>query len=648
LEQGKVRAIGVVYDHFFAKYRRNHVAFPLKYFIFSPLMLDPKYIRNIAIVAHVDHGKTTLVDQLLRQSGTFGAHQELEERVMDSMDLERERGITIMSKNASIMYKGYKINIVDTPGHADFGGQVERVLNMVEGVLLVVDAQDGPMAQTTFVLKKAMAKKLKPIVVINKIDRPFARPFEVQDEVFDLFVHLNAEDHQLDFPTVFASAREGYARRDPKDPGMDMQPLFDEIIKTIPPPTVEPDKPFQMQVATIEYSPFMGRLAIGRLQRGVIKVNAMASSIDRNGKIVTVRLLKLYGFQGLKHVEIPEAVCGDILVVAGFKETTVGDTITDPLHPDALPAMEIDQPTMAVNFIVNTSPFAGLEGTYVTSRHLRERLYREVLADVALRVEDTEEKEKFKVSGRGELHLTILMEKMRREGYEFAVTPPEVNYKYEHGKKLEPIETLFAETPAEYQGRIIEMLGRRQGRMINMEQTLGIVKLTYKIPVRGMSGMRSQMLSETKGYAVMHSVFSGYEPYYGEVQEHSRGGAMVVKETCITVAYALYNLQERGTLLMGPGIDVYAGQVIGICAREQDICVNPAKGKKLTNMRAAGTDESIDLTPHKKMSLEENLEFIQEDELLELTPKSMRVRKKILDENGRKRMEHLDAVDMPY
>ncbi len=590
--------------------------------------MQPTKIRNVAIIAHVDHGKTTLVDQLFRQSGMFRENQAVVERLMDSMDLERERGITITSKNGSFRYREYWINIIDTPGHADFGGQVERVLKMADGALLLVDAQEGPMPQTYFVLKKALALHLPIILVVNKIDKPAARPHWVVDQVFDLFVKLHAPDDILDFPIVFASARDGYAREDPDDPGRSLEPLCRKIIEHIPPPSGNPDAPLQMLVSSIDYSPYLGRLGIGKITAGALNINRDIAVARRDGSIVPARVTKVYRFEGVERVPVEEAGVGEIVAVAGMDEITVGETYTDPARPKPLPPMEIDPPTLSVQFLPNDSPFAGREGAYVTGRHLAERLEREVLADVALHVEPLAEGQGFKVSGRGELHLSILIERMRREGYEFQVSRPQVIFREEDGKRLEPYEELTIDVAEEFAGAVIEKLGIRKGIMLSMENERGMARLLYRIPTRGLLGFRSEFLTDTKGMGVMNYVFDGYGPWAGEMRSRRRG-AMVSMVPCVTVAYALFNLQQRGRLFLGPGVPVYRGQIIGEHCREQDLVVNPGKGKKLTNMRASGSDENVILVPPVSMALEEYLTFIAEDELVEVTPKAIRLRKKI-------------------
>ncbi|OKY75534.1 MAG: GTP-binding protein TypA [Desulfobulbaceae bacterium DB1] len=589
--------------------------------------MDQSKIRNVAIIAHVDHGKTTLVDQLFQQSGMFRENQAVAERLMDSMDLERERGITIASKNGSYNYKDYWINIIDTPGHADFGGQVERVLRMADGCLLLVDAQEGPMPQTYFVLKKALANHLPIIVVINKIDKPAARCDWAVDQVFDLFVKLNAPDELLDFPVVYASAKQGFALRSLGEANNNMDPISELIVSSIPAPSGSNDAPLQMQVNTIDYSPYLGRLGIGKVVNGTLKINKDIAVARRDGSISPIRISKIFRFEVNEKVAVTEATTGEIVAVAGMDDVTVGVTFTDPLNPQPLPLIDIDPPTLSMNFVPNDSPFAGKEGKFVTSRHIEERLSRETLADVALRVEPLTDGVGYKVSGRGELHLSILIEKMRREGYEFQVTRPQVIMKEENGKQLEPYEELTIDVDEQYQGVVIEKLGKLKGQMLEMRNENNMVKLVYKIPTRGLLGFRSQFMTDTKGMGIMNYVFAEYGPYAGDIVNRVNG-VLVVKETSTTVAYALFNLQERGRLFLGPGLDVYAGQIVGENSRPVDMVVNPAKGKKLTNMRASGSDEAVILTPPRQMSLEECIAYINDDELVEVTPASIRLRKR--------------------
>ncbi|MFN2365279.1 MAG: translational GTPase TypA [Desulfurivibrionaceae bacterium] len=584
-------------------------------------------IRNVAIVAHVDHGKTTLVDQLFKQSGMFRDNQEVAERLMDSMDLERERGFTIASKNGSYNYKGHLINIIDTPGHADFGGQVERVLRMADGCLLLVDAQEGPMPQTYFVLKKALANNLPIIVVINKIDKPAARCEWVVDQVFDLFVKLNAPDDLLDFPVIYASAKDGYALKEMGDSPEDMRPISDMIIEHVPAPVGSADAPLQMQVNSIEYSPYLGRMGIGKVVNGTLKVNENLVVAKRDGTITPVRISKIFRFECDQKVVTDRAGVGEIIAVAGTEEITVGVTFTDPDNPRPLPLIDIDPPTLSMNFIPNDSPFAGLEGKFVTSRHLEARLSKETLSDVALKVEPLTDAVGYRVSGRGELHLSILIEKMRREGYEFQITRPEVIMKTENGQLLEPYEELTIDVDEEFKGAVIEKLGNLKGQMIDMTQDRGMARLVYKIPTRALLGFRSEFMTDTKGMGIMNYVFAEYAPHAGEITNRVNG-VLLAMEDCTTVAFALFNLQERGRLFLGAGEKVYKGQIIGENSRNSDMVVNPAKGKKLTNMRASGTDENVVLTPPVRMSLEDCIAFINDDELVEVTPESIRLRKK--------------------
>jgi GTP-binding protein len=605
---------------------------PLRGYHYSPihedLKLEQSKIRNVAIIAHVDHGKTTLVDQLFRQSGAFRENQEVQERMMDSMDLERERGITIASKNGSYRYKDFCINIIDTPGHADFGGQVERVLRMADGALLLVDAQEGPMPQTYFVLKKALANRLPVIVVINKIDKPAARPSWAVDQVFDLFVKLDAPSEILDFQVIYASAKAGFAVDEPDEIGSSMQPLSERIINHIPPPVGDPEAPLQMQVSSIDYSPYMGRLGIGKVVSGTLNVNKSIAVSLRDGSLVPARISKLFRFEADGKVPIEIASVGEIVAVAGLEEVTVGVTFTDPADPRPLPLIEIDPPTISMNFIPNDSPFAGLEGKFVTSRHLDDRLRRETLADVALVVEKLEDATGYRVSGRGELHLSILIEKMRREGYEFQVTRPRVIMKEVDGERLEPFEELTIDVDEKYTGSVIEKLGALKGRMLEMTQgQRGMTRLIYKMPTRGLLGFRKEFMTDTKGMGIMNYVFAGYGPHAGEIINR-KNGVLVTMEACATVAYALFNLQDRGKMFLGAGEKVYAGQIIGEHSRDNDLVVNPAKGKKLTNMRASGSDENVILTPPINMSLEDCIAYINDDELVEVTPKAIRLRKR--------------------
>jgi GTP-binding protein len=592
--------------------------------------MEQSKIRNVAIIAHVDHGKTTLVDQLFRHSGMFRANQEVSERLMDSMDLERERGITITAKNGSYQYLDHWINIIDTPGHADFGGQVERVLRMADGALLLVDAQEGPMPQTYFVLKKALENHLPVIVVINKIDKPAARCPWAVDAVFDLFVKLNAPDHILDFPVVYTSAKNGYALLDPGDPVSEstgMAPISQMIIDHTPPPKGSADEPLQMQVGTIDYSPYLGRLGIGKVVNGTMRLNQPIVVARRDGSIKPVRISKIFRFECDQKVAVDSAGVGEIVAVAGMEDVTVGVTFTDPNDPRPLPLITIDPPTISMNFIPNDSPFAGKEGKYVTSRHIGERLEREILADVALQCEPLGDAVGFKVSGRGELHLSILIEKMRREGYEFQVTRPRVILKEEEGKTLEPFEKLTVDVEEQFQGAVIEKLGRLKGQLEEMDSSGALVRMVFNIPTRGLLGYRSEFMTDTKGMGLMSYVFSAYGPYAGDIINRVNG-VLVVKEPCTAVAYALFNLQERGKLFIHPGAPLYPGQIIGEHSRSGDLVVNPAKGKKLTNMRASGSDEAVILTPPVIMSLEECIAYINDDELVEVTPASIRLRKR--------------------
>ena len=597
-------------------------------------------IRNIAIIAHVDHGKTTLVDELLKQSGVFRENQEVAERVMDSGDLERERGITILSKNTAVFYKNTKINIIDTPGHADFGGEVERVLKMVNGVILVVDAFEGPMPQTRFVLQHALALDLPVIVCINKIDRPEARPAEVIDEVLELLMDLDASDAQLDCPFVYASAKAGYAVLDPDDEPKDMSPLFETILQSIPAPEGDPDGPVQVLISTIDYNEYVGRIGVGKVDRGTLKVNQEAVLVNHHDpdKLTKIKVSRLYEFDGLRKVEVDQAPMGSIVAISGIADLHIGDTICAADCPDPIPFQKISEPTISMNFIVNDSPLAGLEGKYVTSRHLRDRLYRELNTDVSLRVEDTEDTDTFKVSGRGELHLSILIETMRREGYEFAVSKAEVIYKYDaRNRKLEPMELAYIDVPDEYAGTVIQKLSLRKGELQGMSRTSGgSTRLEFSIPSRGLIGFRNDFLTDTRGNGVINTIFDGYGPYRGDLQYRSQG-SLIAFEAGEAVPYGLFNAQDRGVLFIGPGTKVYAGMVIGQSGKSEDIELNVCKTKHLTNTRASGSDEALKLTPHKVLSLEQALEFIDTDELLEVTPQSLRIRKKILDPTLRKR-----------
>jgi GTP-binding protein len=594
-------------------------------------------LRNIAIIAHVDHGKTTMVDKLLHQGGTFAAHQTIAERVMDSNDIERERGITIFSKNCAVDYEGVHINIVDTPGHADFGGEVERVLSMVDGVLLLVDAVEGPMPQTRFVTKKALALGLRPIVVINKIDRPGARPDWVINHTFDLFDKLNATEAQLDFPVVYASALNGYATLDPKQTSTDMRPLFDTILKHVPEPTGNPDEPLQLQISALDYSSFVGRIGVGRIARGRLKPaqDVMVMTGDQTPK--KARVNQVFGFRGLERVPLSEALAGDIVLVNGIEILSIGTTLADIDHPEALPMPIVDEPTLSMNFQVNTSPFAGKEGKFVTSRQLRERLEKELLTNVALKLEETGETDSFLVSGRGELHLTILLENMRREGYELAVSRPRVVIREIDGEKCEPFEVLTIDVDEENQGAVMEALGARRGDLLDMvSDGHGRVRLDYRIPARGLIGFQSEFMTMTRGTGMMSHVFDEYAPMRPEIAAR-RNGVLISAEHGEAVAYALWKLQERGRMFVSPGDPVYEGMVIGIHSRDNDLVVNPIKGKQLTNVRASGHDEAVTLTPPIQLTLESAIEFIADDELVEITPKSLRIRKRFLLEHERKR-----------
>ncbi|NUQ81886.1 MAG: translational GTPase TypA [Bacteroidetes bacterium] len=593
-------------------------------------------LRNIAIIAHVDHGKTTLVDAILQQTGTFRENQKVERRVMDSNELERERGITIFSKNASFFYKDHKVNIVDTPGHADFGGEVERILSMVDGVLLLVDAFEGPMPQTKYVLRKSLEAGLKVLVVINKIDRPRSRPVEVHDMVLDLFIELGAHEDQLEFPYVFASAKQGIAKHKMEDPDENIFPLIDKILTEIPAPVVAFDEPLQMLVTSIDYNDYLGRIAIGKIYKGNIQTNTQVVRIREGGAINKFRIAKLFGFEKLTRVEIESAEAGDIVALSGLDDITIGETIADPENPVALPSISIDQPTMTMNFMVNNSPFAGKEGKFVTSRHLRDRLYKELLSNLALRVEDTESADIFKVSGRGELHLSILIETMRREGYEFAVSAPEVILREIEGKLCEPIEELICDVPEGSMGVVIEKLGQRKADMMNMHHISDVViRLTFHIPTRGLLGYSNEFKTDTRGEGIMTHTIYGYEPYKGEIRGR-KNGAIIAMENGEANGYSLNNLDDRGIFFIKAGTPVYTGMVVGENNREFDLVVNLNKAKKLTNMRASGSDEALKITPPRLLTLEEALEWINDDELIEVTPQTIRLRKRILDENERK------------
>lgn len=594
-------------------------------------------IRNIAIIAHVDHGKTTLVDALLKESHIFRSNEKVEERVMDSNDLEKERGITILSKNTSIMYNGVKINVVDTPGHADFGGEVERVLKMVDSVLLVVDSYEGPMPQTKFVLKKALELGLKPIVVINKIDKPNARPEEVIDEVFELFLELGADDEQLDFQIIYASAREGFARYNVEDTNSDMVPLFETILENVEAPKGYIDGPLQMLVTTLDTNEYVGRIAIGKIHRGSVKKNQQVALVRRDGSTSNYRVSSIFTYKGLNREEAQEASLGDIIALSGIPDCNIGETIADAQEPEALPFVEIDEPTLSMNFMVNDSPFAGREGEFVTSRHLRDRLLKELETNVSLRVNEVSP-DCFEVSGRGELHLSILIETMRREGYEFQVSKANVIFKEENGKKLEPMEYLTIDVPEEFMGPVMEKLGPRKAEMVNMTSAVnGYTRLEFVVPARGLIGFRSEFMTDTKGNGIMNHVFHGYDSYKGEIPGRSRG-SICSFEDGDAITYGLFNAQERGTLFIGAGVPVYQGMIVGECSRAEDIDINVCKGKKLTNTRASGSDDSLKLTPPRPMSLEQCLEFINSDELVEVTPENIRMRKRVLDAAERRRI----------
>ena len=597
-------------------------------------------IRNIAIIAHVDHGKTTLVDQLLKQSGVFRANQEVEERVMDSNDIERERGITILSKNTAVFYKGVKINIIDTPGHADFGGEVERVLKMVDGVVLVVDAFEGPMPQTKFVLQKALDLDLRVIVCINKIDRPEARPEAVIDETLELFMDLDASDEQLDCPFVYASARAGFAKKELDDPEVDMSPLFETIINYIPEREGDPEAETQVLISTIDYNEFVGRIGIGKIDSGSLKLNQDCVIVNHHDpdKMKKVKIGKLYVFDGLKRVEVQNATIGEIVAISGIPDIHIGDTLCSPEKPEAIPFQKISEPTISMNFMVNDSPLAGQEGKFITSRHLRDRLFRELNTDVSLRVEETESADCFKVSGRGELHLSVLIENMRREGFEFAVSKAEVIYKYdERNRKLEPMELAYVDVPDEFTGAVIQKLTSRKGELQGMSPTNGgYTRLEFSIPSRGLIGYRGEFMTDTKGNGILNTSFDGYAPFKGELS-YRKTGSLIAFEAGESITYGLFNAQERGTLFIGPGVKVYSGMVVGQSPKAEDIEINVCKTKKLTNTRSSSADEALKLVPPKIMSLEQCLDFIDTDELLEITPTSLRIRKKILDPTLRKR-----------
>jgi GTP-binding protein len=603
-------------------------------------------LRNIAIIAHVDHGKTTLVDKLLREAGTFAAHQQLTERVMDSNDIERERGITILAKNTAVDYRGVHINIVDTPGHADFGGEVERVLSMVDGVLLLVDAVEGPMPQTRFVTRKALALGLKPIVVVNKIDRPGARADWVVNHTFDLMDKLGATDEQLDFPIVYASALNGYATLDLNTPSNSMQPLFETILKYVPAPGGDPEGALQLQISALGYSSFVGRIGIGRISRGTVRPGQEVVVIDGSNAPKKARVNQVHGFRGLEKDEMASAGAGEIVQITGIEELGIGVTVADVANPEALPMLGVDEPTLTMNFQVNTSPFAGKEGKYVTSRQLRERLEKELMSNVALRVEDTSDTDVFLVSGRGELHLTILLENMRREGYELAVSRPRVVIKEIDGVKCEPVEMLTVDVENEHQGAVMQALGERRGELLDMQSdSRGRVRLDYRIPARGLIGFQSDFMTLTRGTGLKSNVFDEYAPLKPEMNSR-RNGVLISGEQGEAVAYALWKLQERGRMFVSPGDRLYEGMIIGIHSRDNDLVVNPIKGKQLTNVRASGTDEAVVLTPPIQLTLESAVEFIADDELVEITPKSIRIRKRYLQEHERKRAARTDTGNL--
>ena len=597
-------------------------------------------LRNIAIIAHVDHGKTTLVDQMLHQSGTFRENEQVADRVMDSNDLEKERGITILSKNTSVHYNGVKINIIDTPGHADFGGEVERIMMMVDGVLLLVDAFEGCMPQTRFVLSKALALGKKPLVVINKIDRPGARPAEVVDEVLDLFIELGADDDQIEFPVVYASGRDGYAALTPDVREGNMQPLLQAIVDNIDAPGGDPEKPLQLLFSSLDYDDYVGRIGVGKVERGSVKMGQNVVICKQDGTTQNVKVSRLYQFEGLKRVEVEAAKAGDIVAVSGIEGLNIGETICSADCIDPLPFVKIDEPTISMNFMVNDSPFAGQEGKFVTSRNIRARLFKEVETNVSMRVEETETTDSFKVSGRGELHLSILIETMRRQGYEFAVSRPKVILKKgENGETLEPIELLIVEVPESYVGAVMEKIGSRKGELEDMSiRDGGTTHLEFRIPARGLIGYRSEFLTDTNGYGVMNNLFAGYEPFKGDIQTRDRG-SIVVHETGESTAYGLFNTQDRGRLFIGPGVPVYEGMICGECAKNEDIVCNVCKKKQMTNTRASGSDDALRLVPHSTLSLEQSMEFLSDDEILEVTPKSLRLRKKILSKELRMKQQ---------
>lgn len=605
--------------------------------------MNNQKIRNVAIIAHVDHGKTTLVDAMLRQSGIFRANEQVAERVMDSNDLEKERGITILSKNTAVHYKDIKINIVDTPGHADFGGEVERVLKMVDGVVLLVDAFEGAMPQTREVLKKSLALKLKPIVVINKIDRPGAQPLKVVDSVLDLFIELGADDDQLEFPVVYASGKQGTATLDLDKPGENLECLFETIINEIDAPQCDMDGTMQMLVSNIDYDDYIGRISIGRVERGAIDLNMPVAICKSEDKVLNARVAKLYVYDGLKRIEVEHADAGDIVALSGVADINIGDTICDYEHPEKIPFVDIDEPTVSMTFSVNNGPFAGKEGQFVTSRHIRDRLFKELDRNVSLRVKETASPDAFEVSGRGELHLSVLIETMRREGFELLVSRPKVIFKEIDGVKCEPMERLVVNVPDDCVGNVIEKLGRRKAEMLNMEPAEdGHTKIEFKIPARGIIGYRTEFLTDTKGEGTMNHIFDCYEPYKGDVQARVRG-TIVAFEAGKSITYGLYNAQDKGDLFIGPGVEVYEGMIVGLNSRSEDLAINVCKEKHLTNTRASGSDEALRLVPPIQMSLEKAIEFIQDDELVEVTPKSIRLRKKILNNKDRERAARQNA-----
>lgn len=607
--------------------------------------MNNQNIRNIAIIAHVDHGKTTLVDALLRQSHVFRENEQVSERIMDSGDIEKERGITILSKNTSVMYNNIKINIVDTPGHADFGGEVERVLKMVDGVLLLVDAFEGPMPQTREVLKKSLALNLKPIVVINKIDRPGANPLKVVDQVLELFIELNANDDQLDFPVVYASAKNGIAKMSLEEESDNVTCIFDIIIKNINAPACEQEGTLQMLVSNIDYDEYLGRLAVGRIERGTIKAGMSVAVCKKDDKVVQGKLAKLFTYEGLKRVEVEEASAGDIVCISGIADINIGETVCDMNNPEKIDFVDIDEPTVSMTFSVNNGPLAGKEGQFITSRHIRDRLFKELERNVSLRVKETETPDSFEVCGRGELHLSVLIETMRREGFELLVSRPKVIIKDIDGVKSEPMERLVVNVPDDCIGNVIEKLGRRKAEMLNMEPAeAGHTKVEFKIPARGLIGYRTEFLTDTKGEGTMNSIFDSYEPYKGEIQARTRG-VLVAFEPGTSITYGLYNAQERGELLIGAGVEVYEGMIVGVNSRNEDISINVCKEKHLTNTRASGSDDALRLVPPIQMSLEKAIEFIAEDELVEVTPKNIRLRKKILDNKTRERMARRSSAE---